>query len=75
MIEIVTPKPKREPPVVHPDWAAWMEASVYTHKQARDELGISNGAFYRRIAKAPTRVDLLAMRALYEGLEPYSDAT
>lgn len=56
---------------IHPDWQRWMDACVYTHIEARKELGLANGTFYRRIAKAPTLIDRLAMRALYEGLEPY----
>lgn len=67
---IVPPAPKvrRE---VHPEWSAWFEASAYSHANARRELGLPNGTFYRRIAKAPTLIDRLAMRSLYEGLEPY----
>lgn len=57
---------------IHPEWAAWIEASAYTMADARKELGLPNGTFYRRISKEPTMVDRLAMRALYEGLEPFS---
>jgi hypothetical protein len=59
-------------PNVHPEWQHWMDESTYTHAQARQELGLANGTFYRRIAKAPTLVDKLAMRALFEGLEPFA---
>lgn len=58
--------------LVHPDWQAWMDASVYTHADAKRELGLPNGTFYRRMAKAPTLIDQLAMRALYEGLDPFT---
>lgn len=58
--------------LTHPEWAAWIEASAYTYAQARAELDLANGTFYRRIAKAPTHIDRLAMRALYEGLEPFT---
>ena len=70
-IEILPPKPPRIAHEVHPEWAAWIEASAYTHADARRELGLANGTFYRRIAREPTLIDRLAMRALYEGLEPY----
>ena len=66
-----TAKPPRVEHEVHPEWAAWFEASAYTHADARRELGLTNGTFYRRIAKAPTLIDRLAMRSLYEGLLPY----
>ena len=75
MIEIITQsgnKSNASLPQVHPEWAAWIEASAYTHAVARRELGLPNGTFYRRIAKEPTQVDRLAMRALYEGLEPFT---
>lgn len=71
-IDLVPPKPPRQEREVHPEWAAWIEASAYTHADARRELGLANGTFYRRIAKAPTLIDRLAMRSLYEGLEPYA---
>ena len=70
-IELLPPKPERQERTVHPEWAAWIEASAYTHAVARQELGLANGTFYRRIAREPTLIDRLAMRALYEGLEPY----
>lgn len=70
-IDLVPPKPPRQEREVHPEWAAWIEASAYTHADARRELGLANGTFYRRIAREPTLIDRLAMRALYEGLEPY----
>jgi hypothetical protein len=74
MIELVQIGKKREPktPVVHPDWQRWMDESVYTHADAKRELGLANGTFYRRISKAPSLIDQLAMRALYEGLEPFA---
>lgn len=52
-----------------------MDASAFTHAEARKELGLANGTFYRRIAKAPSRIEQLAMRASFEGLEPidYTD--
>lgn len=56
----------------HPEWESWMQASAYTPEVARRELGIPNSTFYRRIAKPPTHIDRLAMRALYEGLEPFT---
>lgn len=59
-------------PITHSDWQSWMDASVYTHADAKRELGLPNGTFYRRIAKEPTQIDRLAMRALYEGLEPFA---
>lgn len=71
MIEVITPPAPKVRRDVHPEWAAWFEASAYTHADARRELGLPNGTFYRRIAKAPTLIDRLAMRSLYEGLEPY----
>lgn len=71
MIKLTAPKPERPQRIVHPDWQQWMDASAYTHADARRELGLANGTFYRRIARAPTLVDRLAMRSLYEGLEPY----
>lgn len=58
--------------MTHPEWRAWMEASAYRPEQARRELGLANGTFYRRITKAPTHIDRLAMRALYEGLKPFT---
>jgi hypothetical protein len=70
-IDLIAPKPPRQERPVHPEWAAWIEASAYTHAVARSELGLANGTFYRRIAREPTLIDRLAMRALYEGLEPY----
>ncbi len=76
MIEVLQQSGKRDEKVshfVHPEWAAWIEASAYTHADARRELGLANGTFYRRIAKAPTHIDRLAMRALYEGLEPFNE--
>lgn len=73
-IELIVPKVRIERPV-HPEWARWMAESAYTHADARRELGLPNGTFYRRIAKEPTLIDRLAMRSLYEGLLPYgSDA-
>jgi hypothetical protein len=75
MIELTkqSGSPRRvETPAVHPDWQAWIDASAYQHADARRELGLANGTFYRRIAKAPTLIDQLAMRALYEGLEPFA---
>lgn len=73
MIEVLQSGKARseKTPNVHPDWQHWMDESTYTHAQAREELGLANGTFYRRIAKAPTLVDRLAMRALFEGLEPF----
>lgn len=71
MIDLIPPKPPRIEREVHPKWAAWIEASAYTHAVARQELGLANGTFYRRISREPTLIDRLAMRALYEGLEPY----
>ena len=71
MIKLTAPKPERPQRIVHPEWEHWMAESVYTHAQARQELGLPNGTFYRRIAKAPTLIDRLAMRSLYEGLEPF----
>ena len=71
MIDLIAPRAPRGPRPVHPEWAAWIEASAYTHAVARQELGLANGTFYRRIAREPTLIDRLAMRALYEGLEPY----
>jgi hypothetical protein len=76
MIEIIKQSGKKsneKVPIVHPDWQTWMDASVYTHADAKRELGLPNGTFYRRIAKKPTLIDRLAMRALYEGLEPFTD--
>lgn len=70
-IELIVPPAPKVRRDVHPEWAAWFEASAYTHADARRELGLTNGTFYRRIAKAPTLIDRLAMRSLYEGLEPY----
>jgi len=75
MIELIKQTGKSESsfvPNIHPDWQAWMDDSVYTCAEARKELGLPNGTFYRRIAKAPTHIDRLAMRALYEGLEPFT---
>ena len=75
MIEIIKQSGTRknsDSPTVHPEWQAWLEASAYQHEYARCELGLAHGTFYRRIAKAPTMIDRLAMRALYEGLEPYA---
>jgi hypothetical protein len=63
---------ERKIPIVHAEWQHWMDESVYTHAQARQELGLANGTFYRRIAKAPSQIDRLAMRALFEGLEPFA---
>lgn len=63
---------KEKTPTVHAEWQHWMDESVYTHAQARNELGLANGTFYRRIARAPSQVDRLAMRALFEGLEPFA---
>lgn len=73
MIDIIqNGKTKRaKTPIVHPAWQHWMDESVYTHAQARQELGLANGTFYRRIAKAPSLLDQLAMRALFEGLSPF----
>lgn len=73
MIEVVqNGKVKRtSAPIVHPEWKRWMDESVYTHADARRELGLANGTFYRRICKSPSLVDRLAMRALFEGLEPF----
>ena len=73
MIEVITQNGSCETskaPIVHPEWNAWMEASAYTREDARKELGLANGTFYRRIAKEPTHIDRLAMRALWEGFEP-----
>lgn len=74
MIELIQSGKKIEAhtPIVHAEWAAWMNASVYTHAMARAELGLAVATFYRRIAKAPTLIDKLAMRALYEGLAPFT---
>jgi len=73
MITIIQSGKKKsaKTPTVHAEWQHWMDESVYSHAQAREELGLANGTFYRRIAKEPTRVDRLAMRALFEGLEPF----
>ena len=71
MIEVIQPK-RNTKHEVHPEWEHWMTESTYTHRQAREELGLTNGAFYRRIAKEPTHIDRLAMRALFEGLEPFA---
>ena len=76
MIELIQQTGKQETKVshsVHPEWQAWMDASAYTCTDARAELGLANGTFYRRIAKAPTLLDRLAMGALYEGLEPFNE--
>ncbi len=74
MIEIVQSGKTRtkKTPIVHAEWQHWMDESVYTHAQACKELGLANGTFYRRIAKEPSQVDRLAMRALFEGLEPFA---
>lgn len=64
-------KDREKIPIVHPEWQHWMDESVYSHAQAREELGLANGTFYRRIAKEPSHMDRLAMRALFEGLEPF----
>lgn len=60
---------------VHPDWEHWMAESCYSREEARQELGWANGTFYRRIAKAPTLVDRLAMAALFEGLPEWTAQT
>jgi hypothetical protein len=57
----------------HPEWEAWFDASAYTPEIARKELGLANGTFYRRIKSAPDALTRLAMAALYEGLEPWSN--
>lgn len=74
MIEIIEPSSRtgKRKQDAHPEWEAWFEASAYTPEVARKELGMANGTFYRRIAKEPSNVDRLAMRALYEGLEPFT---
>lgn len=61
--------------LVHPDWQRWFEASCYRREEARVELGWANGTFYRRIAKAPTLADRLAMAALFEGLPAWTAQT
>lgn len=71
MIEVITPPAPKVRRDVHPQWQQWMDDSAYSHADARRELGLANGTFYRRIAKAPTLIDRLAMRSLYEGLAPY----
>jgi hypothetical protein len=73
MIELIhPPKPRAPPHEVHPEWQKWMDDSEYSREDARKELGLANGTFYRRIAKEPTLIDRLAMRSLYEGLEPFA---
>jgi hypothetical protein len=71
LVQVATSREKKSH-FVHPDWQHWMDESVYTHADARRELGLANGTFYRRIAKAPSLIDRLAMRSLYEGLEPFA---
>ena len=63
-----TPKIERE---VDPEWEHWMTESAYSREDARRELQLANGTFYRRIAKPPTHCDRLAMAALYEGITPF----
>ena len=65
---------KSAPTPFHPDWQAWIDASAYSHAEAMRELGLSNGTFYRRMKNAPTRVDRLAMSALYEGIGEFEVA-
>jgi hypothetical protein len=50
-----------------------MSESAYTPEQARRELGMANGTFYRQIQQEPDPVMRLAMAALYEGLTPWND--
>jgi hypothetical protein len=74
MIKLIAQSGKRNEEIVrfvHPEWQTWMDASAYTHAEAKRELDLANGTFYRRIAKEPTNTDRLAMSALYEGLEPF----
>lgn len=75
MIEVIkqsgTSEAKKSP-AVNPDWQAWIDASAYQHEYARCKIVLAHGTFYRRIAKPPTHIDRLAMRALYEGLEPFA---
>jgi hypothetical protein len=71
VIEIIHPPKPRVRHEVHPEWQHWIDESAYTLPVARKELGLPRNTFYRRIAKAPTLLDKLAMRTLYEGLEPF----
>lgn len=41
-IEVITPPAPKVCRDVHPEWAAWFEASAYTHADARRELGLTN---------------------------------
>lgn len=74
MIELIAPKIShsgKTKTYIHPDWQAWFDASAYSHEDARKELGLANGTFYRQIKKSPGPLARLAMRALYEGLDPW----
>jgi hypothetical protein len=76
VIEVTTPTvgtKTHETHETHADWHAWFDASAYTPELARKELGLANGTFYRRIKSAPDALTRLAMAALYEGLEPWSN--
>lgn len=74
MIELIYPsRSGKEKRRAHPEWEAWMDACAYTHEEARRELGLANGTFYRQIKNPPDTVTRLAMAALWEGLEPYPE--
>jgi hypothetical protein len=73
VIEVTTPTVVKNANATHPEWETWFDASAYTPEIARKELGLANGTFYRRIKSAPDAVTRLAMAALYEGLEPWSN--
>lgn len=74
MITVTTPGVSRHgkrKQKAHPDWEQWMEACAYTPEQARKELGLANGTFYRQVKCPPDAVMRLAMAACWEGLEGF----
>jgi hypothetical protein len=73
MIEIIPSRKGNKKSKIHPDWSGWMEACAYRSEEARRELGMANGTFYRQIQREPDLVTRLAMAALYEALTPWND--
>jgi hypothetical protein len=73
MIEVIPSRKGNKKSETHPEWSGWMTACAYRSEEARRELGLPNGTFYRQIQHPPDTVTRLAMAALYEGLMPWND--
>lgn len=65
-------KVKRLPSANSPEWEEWLNRCRFlTVEDAYTALGLSRGAWYRAIKRAPTLTERLAMRAVLNQYPPF----